>query len=80
MGMGKLLDKLDNSVPSTRDLYSSPSQLCLLEIRMKDTWARYVFRVFLLVFKAAKARIFYFYVWRSVPLFLSELSQVQVDK
>ena len=37
-GMG-LPDKFDDSVPSTRGLYSSPSPLCLLEIRMKNTWA-----------------------------------------
>ncbi len=37
----KLLDKFDDSDPSTRFLYSRPSQLCLLEIGRKDIWTTY---------------------------------------
>jgi hypothetical protein len=62
----RLPDKFDDSAPSTRGLYSRPFQLCLLEIRVRNTWATDVFRYFIRLFRTV---IFCFYVWRQNSVF-----------
>jgi len=62
----RLQDTFDDSFTSTRGLYRSPSQLCLMEQRRANIWVTCVFQGVLHVFRVFLSYVF---VWPAVLAF-----------